>query len=77
MTFYKETILDIQTGEVTKVEFTPKELKEFNANLAEHNAKQEALVAEELAKQEAKQAALSKLAALGLTPEEIAAITGA
>lgn len=77
MTIYKEAILNIETGEVTYTEFTPDELEAHNQKQEQALAEHEAFIAAELAKQEAKEAGLSKLAALGLTPEEITAITGA
>lgn len=59
------------------IPLTPEEMaqRELDAQkAAEEMARREA---EEQAREAAKQAAKDKLAALGLTPEEIAAITGA
>jgi hypothetical protein len=56
---------------LTKDEIAQRELDAIQA--AEEQAQREA---EDQAKADAKAAAQSKLAALGLTPEEIAAITG-
>jgi hypothetical protein len=57
---------------LTEDEIAQRELDAIQA--AEEQAQREA---EDQAKADAKAAAQSKLAALGLTPEEIAAITGA
>ena len=57
---------------LTEEEIAQRELDAIQA--AEEQAQREA---EDQAKADAKAAAQSKLAALGLTPEEIAAITGA
>ena len=56
-----------------KAEAKTKDVAAFHEAEAERLQRE----AEETAKAEAKQAAADKLAALGLTPEEIAAITGA
>jgi DNA-binding NarL/FixJ family response regulator len=60
-------ILDASTGEVVEREFTAEEITEFETNQA-------AKLADETAKIAARQSALAKLAALGLTEEEIAAL---
>lgn len=77
MTIYKKTILDIASGEITKVEFTPEELAVYQEEQAKELAELESQTTEQATKEATRQAALDKLAALGLTPEEIAAITGA
>lgn len=64
-----------ETGETVEREFTPAEYAQAELDAqayAEQKATQEA---EEAAKAEAKASAESKLAALGLSAEEIAAIT--
>jgi len=53
------------------------ELEAFLADRAQMQAEQEAREAEETAKVAAKQSALSKLSALGLTDVEISALVGA
>ena len=53
------------------------ELEAFLADRAQMQAEQEAREAEEAAKVAAKQSALSKLSALGLTDDEISALVGA
>jgi hypothetical protein len=69
---YKAKIIDINGNETIR-DFTDEEIAQSKASIAKFES-------EELAKAE-KQAlrdsANKKLAALGLTPEEIAAITGA
>lgn len=73
----QKKIVNIKTGEETLKDFTKKELADF-----EQRREEEAQILldsqpEKLAREEAKQSAVNKLAALGLTPEEVAAITGA
>jgi hypothetical protein len=60
-------ILDASTGEVIEREFTPEEVSEFEANKALE-------LEEEQSQKSLKASALAKLAALGLTEEEIAAL---
>lgn len=77
MKIYKEAILNSITGELTYVEFTPEELEAYNAEQAKLTAERAALAGEQAAKEAARQAALDKLRAIGLTDEEIAALVGA
>lgn len=73
---YKDAILNSETGEVTYIEFTPEELKEYE-ELQKRKAEEEAnYKAEQEAKAAARQSALEKLAALGLTEAEIQALAG-
>ena len=68
-------IVDCSTGITTEVELTAEEIAEREAMAAEYaaqKAQEEAAVA---AKSAAKESANVKLAALGLTAEEIAALT--
>jgi uncharacterized protein YecA (UPF0149 family) len=60
-------ILDASTGEVIERGFTEEEVTEFETNQA-------AKLAEEQARIATRNSALTKLAALGLTEEEIAAL---
>jgi DNA-binding NarL/FixJ family response regulator len=62
--------LDAKTGEVTQRNFTTSEL----ADLQVTNEQAEIEKAKQEAKLAARESALSKLAALGLTEEEIAAL---
>ena len=67
---YKEKIVDAETGEVTWRDYTAKEIAEvenFNKEMAEKVAAIEA-------RQKSRESALAKLAALGLTEDEIAAL---
>lgn len=66
----KTIILDALTGEVVERLFTPEETEEYQSS----QATEEASKAEQDAKAAARQSALAKLAALGLTEEEIAAL---
>ena len=70
-------IVDCSTGEVQGLPLTAEEISEREAMALQAEAERLQREAEETVKAEAKQAAADKLAALGLTPEEIAAITGA
>lgn len=63
----KVITLDAATGETIEREFSPEEVEEFELN------KQEFLAIKE-AKESARASALAKLAAIGLTEEEIAAL---
>jgi hypothetical protein len=63
----KATILDVATGEVVEREFTSEEAIEYEARQAANLAREEASEA-------VRNSALAKLAALGLTEEEIAAL---
>ena len=63
----KATILDVATGKVIEREFTSEEAIEYEAYQAANLAREEASEA-------VRNSALSKLAALGLTEEEIAAL---
>ncbi len=67
-------ILNCETGEQTEVELTAEEIAELEA-AAQAEADRLAAEAEAAAKAEAKANAEAKLAALGLTPEEIAALS--
>jgi hypothetical protein len=70
-----KVIVDCATGESTTVPLTTEELAQRETDRLAWEAKE----AEELAAKQAKEAAVAsanaKLAALGLTPDEIAAIT--
>jgi predicted YcjX-like family ATPase len=77
MKIKKEAILDLTTGEVTYTDFTKEELENYQAKQADYEAQQMAKQEAIEGKKAAKEAAIAKLAALGLTPEEISAITGA
>ena len=63
-------IIDASTGEVTEEELTFEQITERESLLAETTLARE----EAEAKAEARTSALAKLAALGLTEEEVAAL---
>lgn len=68
-------VVDCSTGEQSIVELTDEEIDQLEADRAVWAAEQAAREAAEAAKAEAKASAEAKLASLGLTPEEIAALT--
>ena len=70
MAKYFERIIDINTGEETIRDYTAAEI----AALETEHAKQAAFIAEAEAKATARASALAKLAALGLSADEIAAL---
>ncbi len=76
MTIYKEIIINAQTGEETKIKYTPEELKAKKESDAKAEADYLAKLAEIEAQKTARQSALEKLAALGLTEDEIRALAG-
>jgi MinD-like ATPase involved in chromosome partitioning or flagellar assembly len=69
-----KTIINCETGEVQVLPFTQEEINQRLADQAEFEAKNQARDAAIAAKAAAKASAEAKLAALGLTPEEIAAL---
>lgn len=71
----KKLIVDIAKGTHEYVDLTPAEIAERDQMAAQAEADRAAREAEETAKADAKLAAQAKLAALGLTGDEVAAIT--
>jgi hypothetical protein len=67
--------VNCSTGEVTERPLTTEELAQREADAAAYAAAEADRVAAEEAAQAAKESAQSKLAALGLTADEITAIT--
>lgn len=67
--------INCTTGVTTERDMTEEEITNMQALQAEAEARMQAQEAEAAAKAEAKASALAKLAALGLTEEEVAAIT--
>ena len=67
-------IVNCETGEQTEVELTAEEIAQAEADAAQAAAERQAREAEEAAAAAAKASAEAKLAALGLTAEEIAAL---
>lgn len=70
-------VVDCSTGVTTEVELTAEEIAQREADAAAYAEAEAARVAEAEAKAAAKASALAKLAELGLTEEEAAAIAGA
>jgi hypothetical protein len=68
-------IVDCSTGITTEVELTAEEIAEREAMAAEYAVQKAQEDAERAVAEAAKESANAKLAALGLTAEEIAAIT--
>ena len=71
----KKIIVDCSTGIQTEVDLTAEEIQQRELDAQAYAAQQAIQEAEEAAKATAKASAESKLAALGLSAEEIAAIT--
>jgi hypothetical protein len=69
-------IVDCSTGEQTEVDLTAEEIAQLELDQAQALAAQESAEAEAAARTAARLAAEQKLAALGLTAEEIAALGG-
>jgi hypothetical protein len=67
--------INCETGEETIIELTDAEIAQMEESRLAWEAEQVAREAEEAAKAQAKAAAEAKLAALGLTAEEIAALS--
>ena len=67
--------INCETGEVTERPLTAEEIAQREASAATFAAEQIAREAEEAAAQAAKESAQAKLAALGLTADEIAALS--
>ena len=74
MTTPTKLIVDCSTGETTEVELTAEEITQMETYRLAYETEQETRQAELEAKEAARQSALAKLAALGLTPEEVAAL---
>jgi len=67
--------VNCETGEVTTRPQTPEEIAAAEAAAAQAAADQAAREAADKAKADAKAAAIAKLTALGLTADEVAALT--
>jgi hypothetical protein len=72
---YKVTEVDCQTGIETIRDLTPEEIAVRESFMAEQQSLMQAQEAEATAKAQAKASAIAKLSALGLSEEEISAIT--
>jgi F0F1-type ATP synthase epsilon subunit len=71
-----KAIVDCSTGETTILPLTAEEITQMEADRAQSEIDRAAQEAEAQAKADAKASALAKLAVLGLTEEEAAAIAG-
>jgi hypothetical protein len=71
-----KVIVDCSTGEETILPLSAEEISQLEADRVKAEADRAAAQAEADAKAEAKASALAKLAALGLTEEEAAALAG-
>ena len=69
-------VVDCSTGAVVEFELTPEEIAEREAMAVQAEAERVTKDAADAAKAAAKEAALAKFAALGLTAEEVAALLG-
>ena len=72
----KITIADALTDEVIEREMNEKELAQYEADTVKREAREKVKAKAEADKAAAKQSAQAKLAALGLTEEEVASILG-
>jgi hypothetical protein len=70
-----KVIVDCSTGESTTVPLSPEEIQQREVDRLAWEAKEAEELAAKEAKEAAKASANAKLAALGLTADEIAAIT--
>ena len=68
----QKLMINAKTGEQTLVDLTADEIAKREAS----QAKYEAMMAEQVAREAARQSAINKLAALGLTVDEISAAFG-
>lgn len=71
-----KVVVDCASGEVSYIPLTPEEIAEREALAAQAEQERLEREAQEAARLEAQASAEAKLAALGLTPEEIAALKG-
>ena len=73
----KITIADALTDEVIEREMNEKELAQYEADILKREAREKVKAKAEADKAASKQSAQAKLAALGLTADEVTAIIGA
>jgi hypothetical protein len=71
-----KVIVDCATGESVTIPLTAEELEQREIDRLAYEAMEAERIAKEQAKAEAEASAISKLSALGLTAEEIAALKG-
>ena len=70
----KKIVVNCETGVTEEIDLTPEEIAELEESQAALVAQQKLDAAAALAKETARASALSKLAELGLTEDEIAAL---
>lgn len=70
----KKILVNCETGVTEEIELTAEEIAELEAAQAQAELDRQAREADDAAKALARESALAKLAALGLTDEEIAAL---
>ena len=68
-------IVNVKTGERIERDFTPEELEQREKDQAEAAAAEQAAIDDAAAKQAARESGRAKLLALGLTVDEVAAMT--
>jgi hypothetical protein len=69
-------VVDCSTGEATEIPLSPAELEQRETDRLAYEAQEATRLAAEEAKAVAQASAISKLTALGLTADEIAALKG-
>lgn len=72
----KKIVVDCATGETTEIPLTPEEIAQAEADAAAYAEEQAQREAAEAARTAAKDSAKAKLAALGLSDEEVSALLG-
>ena len=77
MTVPTKVVVDCSTGFVSEIPLTDEEMTQREVDSAAAAIEQAEREAAEAAKADAKASAMAKLAALGLTDDEVAAIIGA
>jgi hypothetical protein len=71
----KKLIVDLEAGTQQYIDLTPEEIEQRELDAIQYATEQEEREAEKTAIFEAKSSAISKLATLGLTTDEIIALT--
>ena len=70
----KKLIVDLESGTQQYVDLTPEEIEQRELDAIQHATEQEEREREAAALAEIKESAKSKLAALGLTPDDLKAL---
>lgn len=74
MTSLQKLSVNVETGEETLIDLTPEEVVEFEAGVKALEDEKAAILAKVKSDEEAKAAAEAKLAALGLTTDDLKAL---